>query len=336
MSSPDVCPELVLDWGPEMHVLVTGATGFVGRTLCGTLTRSGHVVRAAVRADRVVRGAAAETVSVGEIGAATDWRSALRGIDCVIHLAARAHIPHDVSANDHLYAETNGRGTARLVEQAVEAGIRRFIYLSTVKVNGEGTTDRPYAATDEPRPQDAYGKSKLAGELAVLEAGRLALEVAIVRAPLVYGPGVRANFLRLMNWVDRQRPLPLAAVDNKRSMVSLWNLCDLLQNLLTNSGANGRVWMVSDGEDVSTPELIRRIGSAMDRRVRLLPLPVAALQALGVLCGRREEVTRLCSSLVIDLTDTRAGLRWSPPLSMREGLARTVAWYRSAGAPHVG
>jgi UDP-glucose 4-epimerase len=232
--------------------------------------------------------------------------------------------------------ETNARGTLNLATQAAQAGVHRFIFLSSVKVNGEVTSVRPINSTDNPQPGDAYGESKWEGEkFALMVAARSAMEVAIIRSPLIYGPGVKANFLRLMQWVDNERLVPLGAVDNKRSLVSVWNLCDLILHLLTNPAASRRIWMVSDGEDLSTPQLIRRLATAMGRRVRMLPVPVSVLRCLGSCLGYGEEVTRLCGSLTVDIAQTRSDLGWSPPLSVDEALERTVRWYLSAAASHV-
>lgn len=317
------------------HILVTGANGFVGRTLCDTLAQSGYLVRGAVRSDRVSSPGIVEKVVVGEIGGATDWTAALDGVDAVIHTAARAHVLHDAPDNSQIYMETNARGTQRLAAAAAAAGVRRFIYLSSVKVNGEETAgSAAYTAQDEPNPQDAYGTSKWLGEKYLAEvAARGAMETATVRSPLVYGPGVRANFLRLLRWVDRGLPLPLGSIDNRRSLVSIWNLCDLLQRLLQAPLPSGRTWMVSDGEDLSTPELVRRMGRAMARPVRLLPVPPGLLNLLGGMTGRRAEVGRLSGSLVVDASPTRADLEWTPPVSVDVALERTVRWYFSGGRP---
>lgn len=314
-----------------MRVLVTGATGFIGVALCDALAGAGYSVRAALRSDRQLPFTVAERVVVGDIGSTTDWNAALHGVDAIVHAAARAHIVDDTASNSDLYVETNVRGTRCLAEAGARAGVRRLVYLSSIKVNGEATTlGRPYTPADEPRPQDAYGKSKWLAENCLSEvAASAGMEAVIVRPPLVYGPGVRANFLRLMNWVDSGWPLPLGAVSNERSVVSIWNLCDLLVRLVEHRSAPGNVWMVSDGAPVSTRELVRRIGTAMGRRVRFLPVPPALLHWGGAVVGRGAEVRRFCGSLSVDISHTRAALHWTPPVGVDEALARTVRWYRT-------
>lgn len=310
------------------RVLVTGATGFVGTTLCDALGRSGYLVRAALRRDRVLPSCIAEKIVVGDHDAATDWSPALQGVDCVVHAAARAHILYDSPANADLYFQTNTHGTQRLASMSALTGVRRFVYLSSIKVNGEGTFDRPYSADDAPSPIDDYGISKWRAEQALFElAVTSRMEIAVIRPPLVYGPGVRANFLRLMSWVHRSIPLPLASVTNARSMVSVWNLCDLVRCVLGAPAMQPCVLMVSDGTDLSTPDLIRRLALAMHRPVRLFPLHPGALRIAGRLTGKGAEVSRLLGSLQVDPAATRNALGWTPPVSVDEGLSRTVQWY---------
>lgn len=317
-----------------MRILVTGATGFVGRALCDFLAQSGYDVRAAIRVDSPLAERIPERVVVGDIGPGTSWDAALQGVDCVVHLAARAHVLNDAAANAHLYFETNQHGTETLARAAARAGVRRFVFLSSIKVNGEESARGAYGAADYPHPQDAYGKSKWLAEQALRTvAEQSGMQAVIVRPPLIYGPGVRANFLRLMRWVDARRPMPFAAIENRRSLVSIWTLCDLLATLLEHTAASG-TWMVSDGEDLSTPDLIRRLGVAMGRPVRLIAAPVGVLRALGGLLGKKAEIARLCGSLMVDITPTRVKLGWSPPVSVDEALQRTVAWYLSAGHTH--
>jgi UDP-4-keto-D-QuiNAc 4-reductase len=315
-------------------VLVTGASGFVGRVLCDTLLEAGYAVRAAVRSLDGSRGPQlVETIAVGDVVAA-DWKHALQGIDCVVHAAARVHID-DSRSDANLHLQTNANATKRLAGAAVEAGVGKFVYLSSIKVNGEGARG-PYRADDEPAPEDAYAYSKRLGEEYAFQAGAIGgMDVAVVRSPLVYGPGVRANFLRLIQWVDRGWPLPFGSIDNRRSLVSIWNLCDLLARVLATPQASGRIWMVSDGEDLSTPELVRRIGKCMSRRVRLLRVPLPVLHVGGALLGRTREVSRLCGSLVVDMSKTRDELRWSPVVTVDEALARTCAWFVSEGRTRV-
>lgn len=314
------------------RVLVTGASGFVGTALCDVLTRSGYVVRAALRTEVHTAIAASERVLVGDINADTDWSRALRNVDFVVHVAARAHILGDDQRNADLYLETNARGTQRLAQTAANVGVQRFVFMSSVKVNGEDSGDGLYGPDDTPHPCDGYGRSKAVAEQGLRAlAAQFAMETVCVRSPLVYGPGVRANFLRLMSWVDRERPLPLGSVRNRRSLVSLWNLCDLLVRVLEHPAAANRTWMVSDGEDLSTPDLIRRIGDAMGRRIRLLPSPVGVLYMAAGLMGKKAEVVRLCGSLAVDVTKTRDELGWCAPVGVEEGIARTVNWYLRAG-----
>lgn len=310
------------------RVLLTGATGFVASTLGPLLRDAGYEVRVALRGDRATPAWAAGATVVGDIGSHTDWSAALAGVDAVIHLAARVHVMHDSSAATDAYVETNARGTQRLADHAARAGVRRFIFSSSVKVNGEESGERPYTATDEPAPRDAYGASKWLAEQHLTDIARQTrLEIAVIRCPLVYGPGVRANFWRLMSWIDRGRPLPFGAIHNRRSLVSVWNLSDLILRLLQSPVGSARVWMAADGEDLSTPDLIRRLARAMNRQARLLPIPPGWLYALGAMTGRAPEVARLCGSLTVDIGPAREQLGWSPPMNVNEALSRTVAWY---------
>jgi UDP-4-keto-D-QuiNAc 4-reductase len=310
-----------------IRVLVTGSSGFVGTELCRSLGQAGYLVRAALRTDAPLPHGAQEKAVVGSIGPSTDWSQALRETEVVVHCAAVAHILRP-RANIDPYMEVNALGTERLVAQAAAQSVRRFVYLSSIKVNGEETDARAYLPSDVAQPRDAYGKSKLLGERAAL---RSSIDAVVVRSPMVYGPGVRANFLRLLRWVDAERPLPLGSIDNRRSLVSLWNLCSLLTRVVEHPDAVGRTWLVSDGEDLSTPDLIRRLAAAMQRRARLFPVPPSWLRLAGTLTGRRAEVNRLCGSLTVDIARTRDVLQWSPPLSVGAGIERTVRWYLSAG-----
>lgn len=312
------------------RVLVTGATGFVGRVLCDVLMRSGYIVRAAVRQNAGVPIHVPEKVVIGDLGAGTAWREALTGVGSVVHLAGRAHMVHTRQSDSDLYSEINSYATRNLANASAKAGIRRFIYLSSVKVNGEETRDRAFTVSDEPHPQDPYGESKWLGERFLAEvASKTGMEAVIVRAPLVYGPGVRANFLRLIRWVDKGWPFPFGAVKNARSLVSVWNLCDFIVLALRSPTTPSRTWMVSDGMDMSTPELVQLIACAMHRPVRMVSIPVSVLRNLGVVFGRRAEIDRLCSSLVVDITPARHELGWSPVMTVDEALGLTAGWYLS-------
>ncbi len=310
------------------RVLITGATGFVGRTLLATSAATQN--RAAVRLN-FMPGVEADQVIVGDIDGQTDWSQALAGVDYVVHLAARVLVMKP-TANDRLeYERTNVLGTERLARAAAAAGVKRLVYLSSIKVNGECAQDRAFRADDVPQPQDDYARSKLEAErrLSAIETAS-GMAVSIVRSPLVYGAGVRGNFLRLLSLAHSGLPIPLGSVANVRSMVSVWNLCDLICALLRHERPMSGVFLVADGQAVSTAELLRRLGKFMDRPARLFSVPVGALRALATLVGRGAEIGRLCDSLAVDISDTRARLDWSPPMTLDAGLKRTVHWYLQA------
>jgi UDP-4-keto-D-QuiNAc 4-reductase len=313
------------------RVLVTGATGFIGRVACLSFANEGLVVRAALRPGRAAPPGASEQTIISDVLAEGEWRSALEGVQLVVHLAARAHVSTTSQEECAQATSVNARGTGAVARAAARAGIRRFIYLSSIKVTGEWTLGRAFTASDVPQPADAYARSKWQGEQEARSAGESSgMEVAIVRAPLVYGPGVRANFLQLLQWVDAGRPLPLGAVRNARSLVSVWNLADLIVRLMRHPAAPGRTFLVSDGVDLSTPELVRRLARASGRKARLMYVPLPILSALARLIGAREQLRRLCGSLTVNIDDTRALLDWSPCLPQDEGLRRTVNWYQDS------
>lgn len=310
-----------------MKVLVTGANGFVGRHLCNTLERAGHTVLRLTRSSGL-----AGHLTVGEMHRDTDWSPALAARpDTVVHLAARVHVMEaDNARSDALFRETNTLATLNLARQCAAAGVRRFVFISTVKVQGEGR-NTPYTTNDAPLPEDAYGRSKWEAEQGLQEIAReTGMELTILRPPLIYGPGVDANFLRLLRAVDRGIPLPLGSIDNRRSMVFVGNFCDLILHCLVHPAAAGRTWLVSDGEDLSTPELIRRMATALDRPARLIALPVGILVWLGRLLGKSSTIDRLLGSLSVDSRAARRELAWTPPFSTQEGLRVTAAWYRDS------
>lgn len=309
------------------RVLVTGGTGWVGRALIAALHGQGHDVAAAVR--KPVRLDGARTVVLGPLGAPTAWPAELDDRQVLVHLAARVHVMND-TATDPLQAfrEVNTLGTLQLARQAAAAGVRRFVFVSSVKVNGEATPPgRPFTAGDAPAPEDPYGISKAEAESGLRQIGaQTGMEVVIVRPPLVYGPGVKANFASLMRAVRRGLPLPLGAVtDNRRSLVALDNLVDLLLTCTHHPAAAGQTFLVSDGEDLSTTGLLQRLGQAMGRPARLLPVPAGLLKLGATLVGKPGVAQRLLGNLQVDIAHTRRTLGWAPPLSVDEGLRRAAA-----------
>lgn len=314
--------------------LVTGGTGFVGRHLVAELLKRDVSVRTTARnaaaAAKVPSGA--EVQIVGDLGECASFDAMLQDVDCVIHLAARAHVTSD-RADDHadVYRIGNEDLTRRLAAAAA-IGVRRFILVSTIKVFGEMDRGRPFRADDEPAPVDAYGRSKWRAEQILWSvSAETSMSAVVVRPPLVYGPEVRANFLRIMRLVDRGIPMPLAAVENRRSMVSCDNLVDFLCVCRQDAAASGKTLLVSDDHDLSTPQLIRKIAQSMGRKARLFWVPPSALRAAGHLAGYAAEVSRLTDSLSLDIADSRSALRWRPPVLVDAGIDRTVRSYLASG-----
>jgi nucleoside-diphosphate-sugar epimerase len=315
------------------QVLVTGANGFVGRALCKTLRLKGYQVRAAVRTsatdpetDSAIR---AETVAIGSI-TETDWTAPLNGVEVVVHLAARAHITHE-TVGDVLatYRQINAEATERLAGMAAASGVKRFVFMSSVKVNGERTFDLPFAEDNTPQPEDAYGISKWEAEQALARiAKKTGLEFVVVRSPLVYGPGVKGNFLRLMRLIARGTPLPLASVANRRSLIYVGNLADAITAGIEAPAAASKTYLVSDGEDLSTPDLIRALAAALGVPARLFPFPAALLELGAAMLGKRAEIARLIGSLQVDSTQIQNELGWRPRFTLSEGLEQTARWYR--------
>ena len=356
-----------------MKILATGANGFIGRALCTRLSADGYKVRGAVRGvtQMTALSSRVEGVQVGDIGPDTDWSKALDGMDVVVHLAARVHVIDDKFKDPlHAYRTVNVAGTECLAQAAVAVGIKRFVYLSSVKVNGEGTDVRfqmsevggrktegksrgqppahrglrPggmseirghgsvskqfFSEEDIPEPQDPYAVSKWEAEQVLHKISQeTGLEVVVLRSPLVYGPGVKANFLRLLNVVDRGIPLPLANVNNRRSLIYLENLVDVIAACINHPRAAGQTFLVSDGKDLSTPELIRLIAEAMDRKARPFSLPSGMLKTIGKITGRSKEIDRIAGSLCVDTSKIRTMLGWKPPYTMAQGLQKTTEWY---------
>ena len=308
------------------RILVTGATGFVGRALVRRLLADGGCVRAVVRPSSEALPAKVERVAVDEIGPATDWTRALAGVDAIVHLAARAHVVRDSSADAYaLYSAVNTRGALRLAEAAAAAGVRRFVFLSSARVHGERSTGAPFTESSPLVASDPYGRSKADAERGLASLARAGqLEPVILRSPLVYGPEARGNFARLVALVARGVPLPLAAVRNRRSLVYVGNLVDAIVRALDHPAAASQTFMVSDGEEVSTPELIRRIGRALGKPARLFSVPLALLRLAGTLAGRSDDVARLLDDLVVDSARIRTALAWHPPYTLDQGLAGSL------------
>lgn len=337
-----------MDTNKLLHskILVTGSDGFVGSHLCRELLFRGACVLAARRVRSDIRAETGseilkkrinveqkphlQNIVIGDIGPNSDCTQVLVGVNAVVHLAARVHMMHD-TASDPLaeFRKVNVEGTRRVAESAAKAGVRRFLFLSSVKVVGEVTEDgmSPLTEADLPQPKDAYGVSKWEAEQTLREIEqRTDLEVVIIRPPLIYGPAVKGNFLSLIRLVERGIPLPFASIRNQRSLLGLTNLADLICCCLVHPAAAGETFHASDGDDVSTPELVRRISQALGRSSRLLAIPLWMTKLSGTVTGKSEQVKRLCSSLQIDSSKVRQVLDWTPPCTMAEELARVAAW----------
>lgn len=315
------------------RVLVTGAGGFVGTALVRELARRGSTPIACVRRPPAARLAGVEYIEADELLGSPALDAALAGSDAVVHLVARTHSADlDDPRAVALYRHINVEMTHALALRCIRAGVRRFVFMSSAKVNGEETFGRPFREDDPERPEDLYGQTKLEAErlLAACTAGT-GLGVTIVRPPLIYGPGVKANFRRLIGLVARGVPLPFGSVRNARSLIGLDNLCDLLAIALAHPAAVGETFLVADGAPVSTPALLRAIGSALGRPARLLPVPVGILKAAAGATGRQAEFRRLTASLAVDTGKVARQLDWRPPRTFSEGLAATVeAWRRAS------
>jgi nucleoside-diphosphate-sugar epimerase len=302
-------------------ILVTGANGFVGSQLCAYLVNQGYRVRAAVRS-RQTDWTVCEQQVIGDISACSDWQQALQEMDCLIHLAGRAHVMRERTDNPlALFRQVNVQGSLQLAKQAKAAGVKRFIYLSSIKVNGERSYGKPLTADDPAQPEDAYGQSKWEAEQALREtlAGS-DMALVIVRPVLVYGPGVKGNLRSLASWIRKGVPLPLAGVENRRSLVGIDNLLDFLHLCVEHPAAAGETFLVADGEDLSTPQLIRMLAAAMGMEARLFPLPDLILRLLGVLSGRSAAIERLCGDLQVDIEKNRRLLEWLPKRSVEAAL----------------
>ena len=312
----------------KRYILVTGANGFIGKALSQRLKDSGFNLRVAVRQKDIKFVLDFEEAEVGYIGLGTDWTQALAGIDIVIHLAGRAHITSK-SESDSLdvFRKVNTLGTERLARMSAKAGVKRFIFISSVKVNGEGSLKR-YTEVDNPDPQDTYGISKREAEDVLrIIAADTGMEVVILRLPLVYGPGVKANFKNLIKISTMALPLPLKSINNQRSFIYLGNLVDAISLCIRHPLAANQTFLVSDGEDVSTLDLIKIIANAAGKKLRLFALPQSILRILFKIVGKEKELEKLTGTLLIDSSKIRNVLGWRPPFTLEQGIKETVKNY---------
>lgn len=309
-----------------MKILVTGASGLVGKFLCKDLSRKNNLVVAALRSTIFVK-SCAEQVKIKAIGSATDWSQALQDVEVVVHLAARVHVMNEVAVDALAeFRKVNVEGTLNLAMQAAKAGVKRLIFVSSIKVNGVHTLAAfPFTANDTANPQDPYGISKHEAEQGLfLIAQQTGMEVVIIRPPLVYGAGVKANFASMMRVVKRGIPLPLGAIHNKRSFVYIGNLVSLIVCCVDHSAAANQVFLVSDGCDLSTTELLQKCAVALGVKARLLPVPQKFLAFSLALLGKRAVAQRLCGNLQVDINKARILLDWVPPVSVEDGLKATA------------
>lgn len=319
-----------------MKVLVTGATGFTGRALVPALLAAGWDVRATGRnaGNRPRCDSPSLKFIPADLATFNEWSALVEGMDAVVHLAARAHVMRDESADPlAAFRSANVVPTTRLAQAAARAGVGQFLFISSIKVNGEGKGDSPYSEADPPQPEDAYGVSKLEAERALrLQSADHGLSATILRPPLIYGPGVKGNFRRLLLLVKRGVPLPFAKAHNRRSLLFVGNFCSAVLAALKQPARGERVYLLSDGEDVSVAELIARIARALGRPARLFPFPVSALRAGASAFGLEGELRRLTGSLLVDSSRARNELQWSAPYSLNDGLAATAAWVLAEAA----
>lgn len=317
----------------KKSVLVTGASGFIGSFLCKRLLHEDLKVRGTLlpSEDPSVLVKGVEPITVESLGLNTDWNHALEGVDTVIHLAARVHIMDDKAAEPLTeYRRVNVEGTTQLARESVKAGVKRLVFISSIKVNGEEKSV-PYTENSPPNPTDPYGISKWEAEQALRKIeSETGLDIVILRPTLVYGPGVKANFYNMMKIIDLKIPLPLASIKNKRSFIYVGNLVDAIVVSTMHSAAAGQTYFVSDNNDVSTPDLICMMSTAFGVAVCLIPVPESLLRFVAILTGKSKPMNRLIGSLTVDTSKIRRELEWKPPYTMEMGLLDTVSWFKNA------
>ena len=306
-----------------MSILITGASGFVGSRLFEQLNKLDRQVTSVVR-----QSSRSDHVSVGEINANTNWSEVIHGHNCVIHTAARVHVMKDASLDPlAVFRKVNVDGTLNLARQAAAAGVKRFIFISSIKVNGEFTLpSMSFTADDNPSPVEPYGQSKYEAEQGLIKlAKETGLDVVIIRPPLVYGPGVKGNFANMMRWIEKGVPLPLGSIPNQRSLIALDNLIDLIITCIDHPAAANQIFLASDGQDLSTTALLLEVAHVMNKPCRLLPIPPALINVAAKIAGKQAVAQRLLASLQVDISKNEALLGWKPPISVTEGLRRCVA-----------
>jgi len=308
-------------------ILITGISGFIGQSLIKTLTKLGRPVRGTVRSiNSILINTEIENISTGDISLETNWKDTLVDIDCIIHCAGRTHIMKEKQKDTlKIYRSVNVDATKQLAEQAVESKVKRFIFLSTIKVNGEDTNNYKFTNKDITNPKDSYAISKLEAEKVLWDiSSRTGLGVTVVRLPLVYGFGAKGNLAKLLKLVQYRIPLPLKMIKNQRSMIGIDNLVDFLIRCTDHPEAIGKTFLVSDGEDLSTPDLIKLIANSMGYKARLFSVPFFLLNFLGLILGKKKEIDRLIGSLQIDISYTQKVLNWKPSISIKEGIRRMI------------
>jgi nucleoside-diphosphate-sugar epimerase len=311
---------------------VTGAGGFVGQALCRRLLADGWRVRGAVRTSQgTIMTDGVEIIHIGGIERAVDWPALLSGMEVIVHLAARVHVARETALDPSAaFREINVRATERLAKAATVAGVKRLIYISTVKVHGE-VSQKPLTEEDPIAPSDPYSVSKWEAEQVLRRiSGETGLDVVIMRPPLVYGPGVKAKFLSLLQWVAGVFPLPFGAIENRRSLIYLENLVDAISVVMIRPEAAGQTFLVSDGQDVSTPQLIRQIATSMHIQPRLWPVSTKLLKFLGSISGHNAETAKIIGSFSVDTSKIGERLQWRPPYAFEEGIHETVKWYMTS------